>query len=270
MTDTTGGVLPGVTITAIHVESGNTYTAVTDERGTYRIPLRTGVYKITAELSGFATLTRTGLELLVGQQAVVNLQMQPSTVQESVTVTAEAPLVNTTNSSIGGNVDTRQLSELPVNGRNWVDLTMLAPGSPRQLGLRNADGPEREQFGRLSAQRRRPAGDAGSGVGLRPAPLEQRCHRGVPVHREPVRRHAGALERHAGERHHQVGHQHVCGIDLRLLPERQVQCRRFHRQSRASLLGPAGERDLRRPDQEGPGPFLRQLRIRAPAADLHL
>jgi len=127
--DTTGGVLPGVTVTAIHEATGNTFEAVTDERGAYQIPVRTGVYRITAQLLGFATVTQSGLELLVGQQAVVNLQLAPSTVQESVTVTAETPLVDMTQSSQASNIDPRQLSELPVNGRNWLDLTMLAAGS---------------------------------------------------------------------------------------------------------------------------------------------
>src|SRR5207247_6270307 len=82
----------------------------------------------TAELAGFAPVTRT-VTLLVGQEAVVNLQMGVSAVQESVTVTGEAPLLDVTQSSLGGNIDPRQLQELPVNGRNWVDLVMLAPGS---------------------------------------------------------------------------------------------------------------------------------------------
>ena len=129
VTDTTGGVLPGVTVTAVHEASGNTFEGVTDERGVFQIPLRTGAYRITAQLQGFAVITRSGLELLVGQQAVVNLQLSPSTVQESVTVTGEAPLVTTTQSSQASNIDPRQLSELPVNGRNWLDLTMLAAGS---------------------------------------------------------------------------------------------------------------------------------------------
>ena len=129
VTDTTGGVLPGVTVTAVHEASGNTFEGVTDERGVFQIPLRTGAYRITAQLQGFAVITRSGVELLVGQQAVVNLQLSPSTVQESVTVTGEAPLVTTTQSSQASNIDPRQLSELPVNGRNWLDLTMLAAGS---------------------------------------------------------------------------------------------------------------------------------------------
>jgi len=129
VTDSTGGVLPGVTVTAIHEASGNTFVAVTDERGGFRLPVRTGGYRMTVELLGFTTVTRSGLELLVGQQAVVSFQMAPSAVQESVTVTGEAPLIDVTQSSLASNVDPRQLSELPVLGRNWMDLTMLAPGA---------------------------------------------------------------------------------------------------------------------------------------------
>ena len=128
VTDPSGGVLPGVTITAVHEASGNTFEAVTGDRGTFRLAARAGVYKITAVLPGFSTVTRTGLELLVGQQATVNLQMGLSTLQESVTVTGEAPLISTTTSSIGGNVDPRQTQELPVNGRDWMALSTLAPG----------------------------------------------------------------------------------------------------------------------------------------------
>jgi len=128
VTDSTGGVLPGVTITATHTATGNTFVAVTDERGGYRIPVRVGTMKVDAELPGFGTVTRQ-VDLLVNQTAVVNLQMAPSTVTESVTVTGEAPLIDTTNSSLGTNVDPRQMQDLPVNGRNWMDLTLLAPGS---------------------------------------------------------------------------------------------------------------------------------------------
>src|SRR6266487_4694992 len=73
VSDSTGGVLPGVTVTALHEATGNTFIAVTDQRGAFRLPVRTGAIRITMELSGFATATRT-IELLLGQTAVVNLQ----------------------------------------------------------------------------------------------------------------------------------------------------------------------------------------------------
>ena len=129
VTDSTGAVLPGVTVTAVHEATGNRFVAVTDERGAYRIPARVGAYQVMAELQGFTTVSRTGLQLLVGQTATIDLQMSPSTVQETVTVTAEAPLLNVATSSLGGNVDPRQVQELPVQGRNWMSLALLAPGS---------------------------------------------------------------------------------------------------------------------------------------------
>src|SRR5688572_24301428 len=126
--DSSGGVMPGVTITALHESSGNTFLGVTDDRGEFRLPVRAGRYQITLELSGFSPLVRR-VELLVGQTATLKLEMSPSNIQEAVTVTGEAPLVDTATSTLGGNIDRRQMQELPINGRNWMDLAMLAPGS---------------------------------------------------------------------------------------------------------------------------------------------
>src|SRR6266545_5508313 len=130
VTDSTGAVLPGVTVTATNVDSGNTFVAVTDERGNFRLPVRIGNYRIAAELTGFTTVNRS-LQMLVGQTTVVSFQMAPSTLQETVTVTGEPPLVDTTTSTVGSNIDPRQMSELPLNGRNWMDLSLLAPGARR-------------------------------------------------------------------------------------------------------------------------------------------
>ena len=129
VTDSTNAVLPGATVTALHQVSGNTFVAVTDARGAYRVPVRVGTYKITAELPGFRTMTRDGVEILVGQTVSINLQMAPGTVSETVTVTGESPLIDTVTSVIGGNVDPRQVQELPVAQRNWMGLALLAPGS---------------------------------------------------------------------------------------------------------------------------------------------
>ena len=129
VTDTTGSVLPGVTVTAVHAATGNVFETVTDGTGAYRLPVRVGGYRLTAQLPGFATVVQEGLGLLVGQEATVNLQLAVSGLAESVTVTGEAPLVDVTASAASGNIDSRQLSEIPVQGRDWQDLTMLAPGS---------------------------------------------------------------------------------------------------------------------------------------------
>jgi hypothetical protein len=129
VTDTTGGVLPGVLMKAVHEASGNSFEGVTDQRGVYRIPLRIGVYQITATLSGFNTVTRNGVQLLVGQTAAVNLQLSPGALSEAVTVTAQSLLLETKTSSLGGNIDPKQVAELPTNGRNWMTLALTAPGS---------------------------------------------------------------------------------------------------------------------------------------------
>jgi hypothetical protein len=133
VTDTTGGVLPGVVVTAVHEASGNSFEAVTDSAGAYRISVRIGAYRLRLDLPGFAPLERSGVQLQVGQQAVINLQMAPATLQESVTVTGEAPLVNVTQSTLGSTVSAEQVENLPLNGRNWVDLTLLSAGSKQNF-----------------------------------------------------------------------------------------------------------------------------------------
>ena len=130
VTDPSGGVLPGVAVTATHLASGNVFTSASDERGQYHFAtLRVGQYRMTAELSGFATVTKDGIELLVGQRATLDMQMQLSTVAENVTVAGGAPIIDTTESKVASNIDPRQMQALPINGRNWLDLTIFSPGS---------------------------------------------------------------------------------------------------------------------------------------------
>ena len=171
VTDSSGAVLPGVTVTAINETTGNTFVGVTLETGNYRIPVRVGMYRITAELSGFSTAARGGIQMLVGQTATLNLQLAPSTIQETVTVTAEAPLIDLKNSSLGGNIDPRQVQELPVNGRNWMALALLAPGSRTQAGasgvasqipLPDRNGGEAREF-QLNVDGQQVSADIGTG-----------------------------------------------------------------------------------------------------------
>src|SRR5262249_12644566 len=127
--DSTGAARPGVSVTAVNEATGNNYVAVTDAAGVYRIPVRVGSYKITADLAGFGSAMRMGVQVLVGQTITLNLQMAPSTVQETVTVTGEAPLIETQSSELAGNIDPRQVQNLPSVGRNWMSLALLAPGN---------------------------------------------------------------------------------------------------------------------------------------------
>src|ERR1044071_3002188 len=129
VTDQTGGVLPGAVVRVVNEDNGNSFEGVTDSTGKYLIPVRIGTYRIGAELSGFSMAERRGVEVQVGQQLALNLQMSPATLQESVTVTGEAPLVDTTQSNLGSNIDSRQVSDLPVTGRNFRAPPLLAAGS---------------------------------------------------------------------------------------------------------------------------------------------
>jgi len=124
--DATGAVLPGVSITAKHIETGLTRTVSTDETGDYRMPaLPVGEYEVTGELSGFKQQVRRGINLVVAQEAVVNLTLDVGNVVQQVTVTEEAPLVNTTLSSVSGLINEQQVKNMPLNGRSFNDLLVL-------------------------------------------------------------------------------------------------------------------------------------------------
>src|SRR3989449_3460658 len=97
-----GGVLPGATVTVRNVDTGLTRSGPTGEEGAYRFPaLPVGPYEIRAELAGFRTTVRSGVRLLVGQEAVIDMMLELGSIQETVTVTAETPLVETTTSGLG-------------------------------------------------------------------------------------------------------------------------------------------------------------------------
>src|SRR5207237_8461206 len=99
------------------------------EDGSYRLSaLPVGGYEVRVELPGFRSEVRSGLTLTVSQEAVVNFTLQPGAVEQTVVVTEEAPLVNTTSGALGGLVDEQKVAELPLNGRNFMDLTLLQPG----------------------------------------------------------------------------------------------------------------------------------------------
>src|SRR5258706_1973804 len=117
-TDATGGVLPGVVVRAVNEANGNSFEAVTDSTGKYVLTLRIGGYRVAAELGGFATVERRGVQVQVGQQALLNLQMAPAALQESATVTGEDPLVDRTQSNLGSNIDARKGQDLPLTALN--------------------------------------------------------------------------------------------------------------------------------------------------------
>ena len=127
--DGSGGVLPGATVIARHVATGQVRTTVAGGDGSYRLPaLPVGSYEIRVELPGFRSEVRTGITLSVTQEAVVNFTLQLGEVAETVTVVGEAPLVNTTSGSLGGLVDATKIESLPLLGRNYIALTLMQAG----------------------------------------------------------------------------------------------------------------------------------------------
>src|SRR5262245_41239759 len=128
--DTSGALVPGVSITVKHTETGQTRTAISSERGDYNVPLLpVGAYEITTAMPGFKQQVRSGINLVVGQQAVINLTLEVGAPAEQVTVTEEAPLVNTTLSSTSGLITEQQIKELPLNGRSFDQLLALNVGT---------------------------------------------------------------------------------------------------------------------------------------------
>ena len=127
--DETKAALPGVAITATDQDTGRVMSAVTDDRGEYRIVnVLPGKYTIQAELAGFTTISLKDIEILVGQNARIPLSLKLATVNETLTVLAESPLVDTASSQVSGNVDRRQMEELPLQGRNWMELSKMIKG----------------------------------------------------------------------------------------------------------------------------------------------
>lgn len=136
VSDSTGAVIPGANVTVRNVETGITRTAITDEAGRYRVPqLGLGSYEISAEAAGFQTQVRTGVTLTVGREALVDFAMQVGAVAERITVTGEAPLIETTNATVSTLVDQAALQSLPLLGRSFADLTALQPGVVADLPI---------------------------------------------------------------------------------------------------------------------------------------
>src|SRR5688572_23674440 len=127
--DSTKGALPGAIVTIRHVETGTRRVLTSDEQGRFHAPaLEPGAYEVTVELSGFQTSVRDGLALSLGQHAVVNISMQVGQIGEKILVTGATPLVETTRSGLSALVEERQIRDLPLNGRDFSQLTLLQPG----------------------------------------------------------------------------------------------------------------------------------------------
>src|SRR5438445_4832181 len=129
ITDQTGGVVSGATVTIIDTQRNLTRKLTTDNAGEYNAPnLLPGTYTVRAAFQGFKTAERSGIILEVSQDLRVDLTLQPGEQTERVTVTEALPMVETTNAELGGTLQSQIIDSLPLNGRNFENLLQLRPG----------------------------------------------------------------------------------------------------------------------------------------------
>ena len=133
--DQSGGAIAGATVTVTDTLKGVSRTLTTDEAGEYAAPnLDPSTYSVRVEFKGFKTYDRQGLVIAVGQEAKIDVTMQTGEQNQTVTVTEAIPLVETTSATLTGNIETQKIADLPLNGRNFVNLLTLRPGFVNQPG----------------------------------------------------------------------------------------------------------------------------------------
>ncbi|MGC1130423.1 MAG: carboxypeptidase regulatory-like domain-containing protein [Candidatus Acidiferrales bacterium] len=134
VTDSSGAVVPGATVTATSAETNLAQTAAANGDGIYLIaPLRPGHYTLTVESKGFERYSQSGIELFANVAATQNVALKTGSVQQTVTVTENAELINTTTAELGTNVNEAAVTQLPLNGRDPSSLVFLAPGTTNIL-----------------------------------------------------------------------------------------------------------------------------------------
>jgi hypothetical protein len=142
VTDTSGAVLPGVTVTMTQTDTQATRTAVTDADGTYVIAnLPTGPYRLEVSLQGFRSYVQNGIVLQVGATPTINVSLELGNVAETITVEGAAPLIDVKSSGIKDVVENERIVELPLQGRQVTDLIVLAGGAV------NTGSPNSRNFG---------------------------------------------------------------------------------------------------------------------------
>ena len=136
--DSSGASIPGATVTLKNTDTNLTKTAMTEQDGSYRFPeLPVGHYEMTATAAGFRTEIRTGLNLEVTQPGVINFALQVGSTAQQVTVTSDIPLVKYAGFHTWRHGTQQQMAEFLLNGRNYIDLTLLKPGVNKDRNQRN-------------------------------------------------------------------------------------------------------------------------------------
>jgi hypothetical protein len=135
VTDQTGAAVAGASVTITDVERGTTRLMTTTQAGDYVAPnLASGLYKVRVEAKGFRSSERTGVQVSVASDAEIDFTLQPGQTTETVVVTVDSPLIDTTSSTLGGTLSNEEINNLPLNGRNYENLLQLRPGVMRYPG----------------------------------------------------------------------------------------------------------------------------------------
>ncbi|MGC1619760.1 MAG: TonB-dependent receptor [Candidatus Acidiferrum sp.] len=154
VTDTSGAPIHGATVTLTNEGTNAALSTTTEADGSYKFtPVRVGSYKLSATYAGFQTVTQTDVSVNIGQNVVVNFNMKPGKVTETIEVTAAAPVLQSQDASVGQVVDSRSVNDLPLNGRNFTFLAQLAAG----VNTPQADTRGNAASGAFSANGLRPA-----------------------------------------------------------------------------------------------------------------
>lgn len=128
--DDTGGILPGVTVTVTNVATNQARSVITNEEGRYTFPgLQPGRYSLSCELPGFATFVRPEITVNVGSLVTIDAIMRVSSLEETVTVTGEAPIIESARTDLSTLITKEQIETLPTNSRNYLDFTLLTPAT---------------------------------------------------------------------------------------------------------------------------------------------
>ena len=141
--DSSGAAIPAVQVTATNVATNVSRTAITNESGLYSFPaIVPGIYNLKTEKTGFKATVKSGIEIQVQQSARIDFDLQVGQVNETVEVSAAAQLLSTENATVGTVIDNKRIVELPLNGRNYLQLVSLSPnvsygfGNAGQAGSR--------------------------------------------------------------------------------------------------------------------------------------
>lgn len=135
LTDQSGAAVAGATVLITDVQRGTARTITSDESGAYTAPdLQPGNYKIHVEAKGFKSVERSNVQIEVATDVRADFALQPGQVSETVTISEEVPLINTTSATLGGTLSNQEINDLPLNGRNYENLLQLRPGVMRYPG----------------------------------------------------------------------------------------------------------------------------------------